>query len=100
MLDNVIKKIQGLYDKYSNSLSVEYAERKKLLEEIKLEKNNLYNVKKLYRIFLANDERWLKKDLEFYKTLQKPEVKEMYLKHIEWQVEQLEVLKDNMKKYE
>lgn len=100
MLDNVIKKIQELYDKYSNSLSLEYAERKKLLEEIKLEKNTLYEVKKLYKLFLINDEGWLKKDLQFYKTIQKPEVKEMYLKHIEWQVEQLEVLKTKIKKYE
>jgi hypothetical protein len=100
MLDDVIKKVQGLYDKYGNSLSLEYSERKKFIEEIKTERNNLGNVKKIYRIFLMDDEMWLKKDLEFYKTIQKPEVKELYKNHIEWQMEQLEVLKDKLKIYD
>ena len=56
--------------------------------------------KYFYTNWYAEDLEWLKNDLIFCDKIQKPEVKEMYKKHIEWQLEQLEVLKTKIKKYE
>jgi hypothetical protein len=93
MLDEILKKIQDLHDKYGNSLSLDYSERRGLLEQIKYEKGRLEKAKELYQIFVDEDEKWLKKDLEFYLSLKKPEVKEMYMNHIKWEISQLSKLK-------
>lgn len=53
--------------------------------------------KYFYTDWYAEDLEWLKNDLEFYLNLKKTMVKEIYKKHIEWQVAQLKKLKDNIK---
>lgn len=52
-----------------------------------------------YTKWYLEDLDWLKKDLNFYATLKLPEVKEMYKKHIEWEISQLRILKDKIKSY-
>ena len=53
--------------------------------------------KYLHTMWYSEDLEWLKNDLKFYSQLQKPEVKEMYKKHIEWEVSQLKELKNKLK---
>lgn len=49
-------------------------------------------------VFYAEDLEWLQDELQFYNQLVKPEVKEMYHEHIEWEWEQLKKFEDKIKK--
>lgn len=57
-------------------------------------KNAYQNFK--YRSWYLEDLEWLKKDLKFYLTLKKPEVKELYKKHLEWEISELKKLKSKI----
>ncbi len=60
---------------------------------------NLYE-KFFYTNWYLEDLEWFKNDLIFFSHLKKPEVKEMYKRHIEWELAQLKTLKDKLKSYD
>lgn len=55
--------------------------------------------KHLYTTFYLQDLEWLEQDLVFYSAIKKPDVKELYLPHIQWEISQLKILKDKIKQY-
>lgn len=62
----------------------------------------VFRMKNAYQKYIdtisySEDLEWLKNDIKFYCQLKKPEVREMYKNHIEWEVSQLKKLKDKIK---
>lgn len=58
--------------------------------------NNTFE-KYFYTLWLSETLAWFKSDLEFYRNLKKPEVKELYKPHIEWQLLEIQSLKNKIK---
>lgn len=58
--------------------------------------NNTFE-KYLYTVWYSEFLDWFKEDIKFYLSLKKPEVREMYKSHIEWQVLEMKKLKDKIK---